>query len=69
MSHDGLPARAADGAREARADRRASASGRLSLLRHALPAAAVTGVVTHRLDRQQRRGGRGHQLDRNDDLQ
>ena len=43
MSHDGLPARAGHGASAATADRGASATDRLSLLRHALPA-AVTGI-------------------------
>src|SRR5436305_487283 len=46
MSHDGLPARAGLGAREASADRRAAARSRLTLLRHALPAAAVCGAFT-----------------------
>ena len=44
MSHDGLPARAVTGARAARTDRGDTATDRLSLLRHAVPA-ALTGIA------------------------
>jgi hypothetical protein len=45
MSHDGLPVRVGDDVHAANADRRASACGRLSLLRRALPAAALTAAT------------------------
>ena len=45
MSHDGLPVRAVSGARVARADRGASATDRLALMRHALPAALTTAAI------------------------
>ena len=44
MSHDGLPVRAGDGARAARADRRAS-SGRTSTRRHLAIAAELLAIV------------------------
>src|SRR4029077_9729197 len=44
MSHDGLPVRAGDGARAARADRRAS-SGRTSTRRHLAIAAEALAIV------------------------